>query len=454
MASVGQEKSAGGRRFYIQLSPSEDPKRPKIRLGRVSKRDAQTALVHVESLIRAKVTGTPVPPATAQWVANITESLRLRLEKLGLVERREAARYKLSKWIDNYIKGRTDVKSPTKRKWRDVEAKLLAFLPHQYIDELSKRDGLDFKVYLRGPCGLSENSARRHIGIARQFLKAAIDAGHLQKNPFRGQPVSVRPNEARSFFITPSMAADVLAACPDAEWRLIFGLCRFGGLRCPSEVLRLKWADVDFKGQQFKVHASKTEHHANSGVRTVPMFPELLPLFEGAFLETGGAEFCVMRYRCTEQNLRTTLMRIIKKANLDAWPKLFQNLRSSRETELLRLTRNVKAVCSWLGNSPEVALNHYAQVTDEDLREALKLRVLDMGGKPANAASKKAVQDPVQKVAEQSCTAFGSDDDESALEPVGAEPCSSTPSGASSKKWARRDSNPRPGGYEPPALTG
>jgi hypothetical protein len=35
----------------------------------------------------------------------------------------------------------------------------------------------------------------------------------------------------------------VLEACPNAEWRLIFALSRFGGLRCPSEHLVLTWAD-------------------------------------------------------------------------------------------------------------------------------------------------------------------------------------------------------------------
>jgi hypothetical protein len=27
----------------------------------------------------------------------------------------------------------------------------------------------------------------------------------------------------------------------DVEWRLIFALCRFGGLRCPSEIPALRW---------------------------------------------------------------------------------------------------------------------------------------------------------------------------------------------------------------------
>ena len=44
-----------------------------------------------------------------------------------------------------------------------------------------------------------------------------------------------------------------------------------------------------------------------------------------------------------------------------------------------RLTGNVKAVCTWIGNSPEVAMKHYAQITEADQREAARLSVLDGG---------------------------------------------------------------------------
>ena len=40
-------------------------------------------------------------------------------------------------------------------------------------------------------------------------------------------------NKGRQRFISREDAQKVLDACPDAEWRLIFSLCRYGGLRCP-----------------------------------------------------------------------------------------------------------------------------------------------------------------------------------------------------------------------------
>ena len=42
----------------------------------------------------------------------------------------------------------------------------------------------------------------------------------------------------------------------------------------------------------------------------------------------------ITRYRDRNSNLRTQLERIIRKSDLKPWPKLFQNLRATRETEL------------------------------------------------------------------------------------------------------------------------
>ena len=94
--------------------------------------------------------------------------------------------------------------------------------------------------------------------------------------------------------------------------------------------------------------------------------------------------------------------KIIKRAGLEPWAKTFQNLRSTRETELFKLTGgNIKAVCTWIGNSPEVALKHYAQITEADSREAAKLTVMNSG--------KKTVQNPVHVVQNQVQTATAND---------------------------------------------
>jgi hypothetical protein len=62
-------------------------------------------------------------------------------------------------------------------------------------------------------------------------------------------------------------------------------------------------------------------------------------------------------------------MRIIERAGLKAWPKLWQNLRSTRETELAE-SYPLHVVCAWIGNSEQVAAKHFLQVTDEHFEQA------------------------------------------------------------------------------------
>ena len=79
--------------------------------------------------------------------------------------------------------------------------------------------------------------------------------------------------------------------------------------------------------------------------------------------------YVIARYRDTNANLRTQLTRIIRRAGLAPWPRLFHNLRSSRQTELEeRFPTHV--VCRWLGNSPRIASKHYLQVREADFQKA------------------------------------------------------------------------------------
>ena len=84
-----------------------------------------------------------------------------------------------------------------------------------------------------------------------------------------------------------------------------------------------------------------------------------------------GEEFCVTRYRDKATNLRNQLNRIISRAGLVAWPKLWQNLRSTRETELAN-DFPMHVVTKWIGNSVAVAQKHYLQVTDDHFTKAMQ----------------------------------------------------------------------------------
>lgn len=193
---------------------------------------------------------------------------------------------------------------------------------------------------------------------------------------------AVTGNKAREYFLSRQDAEKLLEACPNIEWKLIFALARFGGLRTPSETLLLRWEDINWSENKMLVRSPKTEHHPGGESRLVPIFPELRPLLMQAFeAAEPGTEFVIAKHRKTGLNLRTHMLRIINKAGVQPWPKLSQNLRSTRQTELAEHWPE-HVVCDWLGNSRIIAREHYLQVTEDHFRQAAQ--------EPAQTAQKAA----------------------------------------------------------------
>jgi len=205
----------------------------------------------------------------------------------------------------------------------------------------------------------------------------------ITANPFEELKAATIANRRRDYFVTREEAARVIDACPDAQWRLLFALSRYGGLRCPSEHLALELSDINWSENRLRVPSPKTEHHTGGDCRIIPIFPELRPYLEEVFdAAEPGTEYVITRYRHSNVNLRTQLLKIIRRAGLDAWPKLFHNLRATRQTELAEEYPS-HVVCSWLGNTKGVAMKHYLQATDEHFQ--------------------KAAQNPTQPVHESGC---------------------------------------------------
>jgi len=385
MASIATDPN-GKRRILFSNAEGD---RKAIHLGEMSERGAKSILYRVEQLIEAQLTGRALEPATAQWVADLHPRLAKKLARVGLIPKpQKKGAATLGPFLAEYMATRTDVKPSTRRHLEQARQKLIGFFGEEKtLASITSGDADEFRLHLLQSLG--DNTTRRMCGRAKQFFRAALRKRLIAENPFgdmRG--CNVQPNRARNFFVTRETAGKVLDACPDAEWRLLFALSRYGGLRCPSEHLSLRWGDVDWEKGRIRIPSPKTEHHAGRDARWIPIFPELRPYLEQAFEQAEpGTEYVITRYRSRNSNLRTQLKRIIQSAGLEPWPKLFQNLRSTRETELAE-TFPIHVVCTWLGNTQAVATKHYLQVTDEHFEAALTASMPD----PEKTAQKTTQQ--------------------------------------------------------------
>ncbi len=384
MASIARDPNGNRRILFV----SPNGKRPTIRLGKVSQRAAEAVKFRVEQLLAAKLTGHALEADSASWLAELDARMAKKLARVGLIPNREPkAAITLDAFIESYIERRNDVSPHTRRIWRQTLRLLSAhFGANKPLDEITRGDAADWRLSLVAK-KLADATVRKHCGFAKHFFAQAIDHELIPANPFAKLVSAPVGNAARQYFVTREETTKILDKAPNAEWRLLIALSRYGGLRCPSEHLALTWADVDWERNRMTVHSSKTARHAGHESRVVPLFPELRPYLEAVFdaAEPGTASV-ITGYR-DNSNLRTQLKRIIKQAGLTPWPRITHNLRASRATELAADYPSHVAA-AWLGHSTLVAQKHYWTVTDSDFERAAR----DGGAESGAPSAQKAAQ--------------------------------------------------------------
>jgi integrase len=390
MATLSTDHKTGLR----EIRYFDGDKRPTIRLGRMPKKTAERVLTRIEDLIFAKQSQTSPSAETAEWVAGLTGKLRKRLEELGLIhapadsaqENQPGAGLSLGVFLDDLIERRRGTAKPASLIVYGHTRRCLVefFGEDKPLAEITAGDAQNWRLWLKSHEKLGDNTIRRRCGFAKQFFKAAVDHEYLARNPFgilKG--VTVRGVKERFHFVADADARKVLDACPNAEWRVLFALSRWGGLRCPSEHLALRWGEVNWSENKIIVRSPKTEHLPGKAYRVVPLFNELREPLEELWEQTPkGTTFVINRYRDPKQNLRTQLTKIILRAGLKPWAKLWHNLRATRQTELAQQGFPMHVICDWIGNSPEIAAEHYLRTTEADFQRALSMTEKNPGQNP------------------------------------------------------------------------
>jgi integrase len=337
----------------------------------MSRRSAETILRHVEELTRAAKAGVKPEVDSVKWSMDLEGRLRDRLVACGLItgtsrRQHDLDRRFLEPFIDRYIEERTDARPSTITNYRHAKRWLVEFFgPDRPLAEITPADCDRFQRFLNDGERLALSTAEKILKRAKTMFRHAVRDRILEENPFEDLKLSGAVNRDRDAFIDRDKARWILNACPDADWKAIFSLSRFGGLRAPSEVLTLKWDDIDWDSGQIRIDSPKT------GLRTCPLFPELAEVLGNAYNEsTRHHKYVVRQYRGAGKNLRTRLIRIVSDAGLKPWPKLFVNLRASRRTELQEQFPD-HVVNSWLGHSSRVAEKHYLQITPDHWAKAI-----------------------------------------------------------------------------------
>ena len=373
MASLSTEGERGERKRISFRDASG--KQQTLRMGKCSKKNADLARSAIEHLLEAKRHDTAPHYDAQRWLERIDDRIHARVVALGLAQSRDAAVVTLGMLLDRFEESAV-VKPATRAVYKQASGSLRAYLGESTPLSLITTSAADaWRRELSEPKSNARSTARlpkplaratvaKRVHVAKTVFNRAVRWGLINTSPFAGVRAGSQSNPDRWHYVTRESIHAILDACPDDQWRAVIALSRFAGLRCPSEIVALKWGDVNWKRQRLTVRSSKTEAHEGHEVRVVPISQELLPILQSLFDRAEvGAERLVPRLRDATKNLRTTLLKIIAKAGLTPWPRLFQNMRSSCACDWVEQSPNHVAA-GWLGHSPLIAARHYLQTRD------------------------------------------------------------------------------------------
>jgi len=208
--------------------------------------------------------------------------------------------------------GGTTSSLPRRRYWNNAGRAGRIRGEDRQIDQVTSADADAYKTEMIRT-GLAKATIAKRLRYARHYFKVAIRRELVKANPFGHLSVQVKgdpPGGCTSHRRSPAGNG----RRPGPRMEIAHCLGAVGRLADSVRSAGLTWRDVDFAGKRFIVRASKTEHHADGGIRVVPMFPELARCFRPSLTRGRGAVYVVSRYRDPKQNLRTQLRRYAEQA--------------------------------------------------------------------------------------------------------------------------------------------
>ena len=366
MASISTDKKTGCHRIYFNNLQGG---RKGLRLGKIKRKDlAMSMKLRVEEILQDKTFNRAHSSELAHWINGLPKDIRKKMVGVGLLDAVPDT-MTVAELIEKFL-AEADVKPKTRDAYQQTTKSLMKYIgAKKMIDKLTSADADTWRKECVAE-GLAKATIAKRTNVAKTIFKKAVKLGIVKASPFEDLKVGSQVNSERSFYISREVISEVLEQCPNIQWRAIVGLTRYAGLRCPSELQQLKWSDIDWSKKLLTVRSPKTAHHAGHAVRMVPVSEELQPiLFELFEMAPEGDMLLFPQLVGSSGNLRTSFHKIIVRAGQKPWPRLFQNLRGSCETDWVDDYPSHQ-VASWLGHSPLIAVKHYLKHKDLNVQAA------------------------------------------------------------------------------------
>lgn len=348
MASLQKRKRKNGVAYVVQFM--EDGRRRTLFLGaKYAKTIAREIKGVVEKIVDSRATGIPLDARTEAWLSLLTDDMRRRFVSAGLIEEKEAIT--LGELLERFLAARHNWSVNTVKRHAGSVARLYkAFDCSAPASDFTKPTILEAKERLENL--FSNATVATTIKTCVQAYRWGIDFGLVSVNPFDGVKNSSFKNKSREFFVDRELFDRILDVCEDERLRNALVLYRYGGLR-RGEAFLLRWNMINYEEGFIEVLSPKTACNGKDK-RIIPMFPEIRQNLRRIDNPVGDLVVSDLN----SQSVNVKFAKLLKRNNIPAWPRLFQNLRSSRAIEINEKFGSI-AESEWLGHTQDVAKDHY-----------------------------------------------------------------------------------------------
>lgn len=361
MASLQKRKRKNGVAYVVQFV--EDGRRRTLFLGaKYTKTIAREIKDVVEKIVDSRATGIPLDARTEAWLSLLTDDMKRRFVSAGLIKEKETIT--LENLLERFLAANHNWSDRTIKKHTGSVARL-----YRVFDSSFPASDFTKPMMLEGKKKLEElfstATTATTVKTCIQAYRWGIDFGLVSVNPFDGVKNSSFKNKSREFFVDRELFARILDACEDERLRNALVLYRYGGLR-RGEAFLLRWDMINYEEGVVEVLSPKTACNGKAK-RIMPMFPEIRQNLRRI---TNPASDLVVS-DLNSKSIHVKFAKLLKQNNIPAWPRLLQNLRSSRAIEINERFGSI-AESEWLGHTQEVAKDHYLSVSKDLFKSAME----------------------------------------------------------------------------------
>jgi integrase len=342
-----------------------DGVRDRIFLGRMlNKANAAKFCSIVHELEQASLLGQDPDADLRRKLDSLSPTLLSKLIDRGLAKSR--TRKTLEQLFDSYLRQYTNAN--TLKEWRSLQLNCTRFFgADRVLGTITQEHCRQFVFEFLRTLDYAPPTIEKRLKNLKQLMRHAVEQEWIAASPVQKVKFTISKEQkvANKPYIPPDLIALACESMPNEEWACYLAWLRWLGARA-SEPLSDEWKHVDFARKSVSRYDNKKRRRIR-----VPLAKELVPYLvalkaatEAAGNPLSGSIFPAVK---AHKHPWVFVRRQLVQAGIEPWKCLFTSLRASRSRELIRLY-SPAVEAALIGHSSDIALMHYDDVLDSDLR--------------------------------------------------------------------------------------